>query len=109
VAKAMTAYRLGRFTESIEWAEKTLKSSIIYPKAHAYAILAMAHRELGQKDVARVMLDKGDSLTPNILRSHEAVDLGDSWMAWLLARISLDEATALIQPASKTESNSQKP
>jgi hypothetical protein len=69
----------------------------------------MAHWELGHKDVARAMLDKGDSLTPNILPAHQAVDLGDSWVAWLLARISLDEATALIQPASKTESNSQKP
>ncbi len=108
-AKAMSAYRLGRFAESIEWAEKTLKSSIIYPNAHAYAILAMAHWKLGQKDVARVMLDKGDLLTPNISPSDERVDLGDSWVAWLLARISLDEATALIQPASKTDSNSQEP
>ena len=109
VAKAMSAYRLAHFAESIEWAEKALKSSIVYPNAHAYAILAMAHWKLGHKDVARVMLDKGDSLTPNILPSHPAVDLGDSWGAWLLARISLDEATALIQPASKTESNSQIP
>ena len=53
--------------------------------------------KLGQKDVARVMLEKGDSLTPNILPSHEPVDLGESWVAWLLARVSLDEATALIQ------------
>jgi tetratricopeptide (TPR) repeat protein len=97
VAKAMSAYRLGHFAESIEWAEKTLKSSIIYANAHAYAILAMAHWELGHKDVARVMLDKGDSLTPSILPSHQAVDLGDSWTAWLIARISLDEATALIK------------
>jgi hypothetical protein len=105
----MSAYRLGHFAESIEWAEKTLKSSIIYPKAHAYAILAMAHWKLGQKDVARVMLENGDALTPNIAPRHEAVDLGDSWVGWLLARISLDEATALIQPALKTESNSQNP
>ena len=95
-AKAMSAYRLGHFAESIEWAEKTIKSSIVYPNAHAYAILAMAHWKLGQKDVARAMLDKGDSLTPNISPSRESVDLGDSWMAWLMARISLDEATALI-------------
>jgi serine/threonine protein kinase/uncharacterized protein HemY len=108
VTKAMSTYRLGRFAEAIEWGEKTLEGSIIYPNAHAYAILAMAHWKLGQKDVARVMLDKGDSLT-NILRSHEAVDLGESWVAWLVARISLDEATALIQPAPKTESNSRKP
>jgi serine/threonine protein kinase/Tfp pilus assembly protein PilF len=108
VAKAMSEFRLGRFAESIEWAEKTLKSSIIYPNAHAYAILAMAHWKLGQKDVARAMLEKGNSLTPNISPSDKHVDLGDSWVAWLLARISLDEATALIQPASSTENNSQK-
>jgi tetratricopeptide (TPR) repeat protein len=97
VAKAMSAYRLGHFAESIEWAERTLKSSIIYPNAHAYAILAMAHWKLGEKGLARAMLDKGDSLTPNFLPSHEPVDLGDSWVAWLLARISLNEATALIK------------
>jgi hypothetical protein len=108
VAKAMSAYRLGRFTESIEWAEKTLKSSIIYPKAHAYAILAVAHWKLGHKDVARVMLDNGESLTPNILPSQKTADLGVSWVAWLQARISLDEAIALIPPASNNESNSQK-
>src|SRR5436190_230771 len=109
VAKAMSAYRLGHFAQSVEWAEKTLKSSIIYANAHAYAILALVHWKLGHKDVARAMLDKGDSLTPSILPSHQAVDLGDSWGAWLVARISLDEAAALIQPASKTDTNSQEP
>jgi len=39
-------------------------------------------------------------LTPSILPSNQAVDLGDSWGAWLLARISLDEATALIHSES---------
>ncbi|MDB6038662.1 MAG: serine/threonine protein kinase with repeat [Verrucomicrobiales bacterium] len=96
VAKAMSTYRLGRFAEAIKWAEKTLKGTIIYPKAHAYAILAMAHWNLGQKDVARLMLDNGNSLTPRISPSHQAVDLGESWTAWLLARISLDEAAELI-------------
>jgi len=33
VAKAMSAYRLGRFAEAIEWAEKTLKGPVIYPNA----------------------------------------------------------------------------
>ena len=98
VAKAMSAYRLGHFAESIEWGEKTLKSSIIYPNAHAYAILAMAYWQLGRKDAARVMLAKGDALTPKISPTHEAVDLGDPWVASLEARISLDEAGQLIQP-----------
>lgn len=95
-AKAMSAYRLGHFTEAIEWAEKTLKGTIIYPNAHAYAILAMAHWQLGQKDVARMMLAKGDSLTPKISATRQDVALGESWVAWLAARISLDEAEQLI-------------
>jgi tetratricopeptide (TPR) repeat protein len=103
VAKAFSAYRLGHFAEAIEWAEKTVKNPIIYPTIHAYAILAMAHWQLGQKDTARIMLAKGDSLTPNVLHSHEAVDLGDSWVAWLEARISLDEAGQLI-PDTETKS-----
>ena len=109
VAKAMSEFRLGHFAEAIEWGEKTIKGSKIYPNAHACAVLAMAHWHLGQKDTARVMLAKGNSLTPNIPSIPEAVNLGDSWVAWLQARISLDEATGLIQPASRTESNSQKP
>jgi hypothetical protein len=39
----MSAYRLGRFAEAMEWAGKTLKGTIVDPDAHAYAILAMAH------------------------------------------------------------------
>lgn len=109
VAKAMSAYRLGRYAEAIEWAEKTLKSPIIYPNAHAYAVLAMAHWQLGQEDVARVMLAKGDSLTPKISPTHEAVDLGDSWVAWLEARISLDEAATLIQPSGPTTNQTNSP
>jgi tetratricopeptide (TPR) repeat protein len=102
-AKAMAAYRLGRFGEAIECAEKTLKGTIIYANAQAYAILAMAHWQLGHKEVARTMLDNGNSLTPNILHSHETVDLGDPWVVWLLARISLDEAGYLIQPDTVIE------
>ena len=42
------------------------------------------------------MLAKGESLTPKISPAHEAVDLGDSWVARLKARISLDEAGELM-------------
>ena len=106
VAKAMSEYRLGHFAEAIEWAEKTIKGPIVYPNAHAYAVLAMAHWRLGQKEEARAMLAKGNSLTPNISPTEKAVDLGDSWVAWLLARISLDEATHLIRTNSPSDPNS---
>jgi tetratricopeptide (TPR) repeat protein len=102
-AKAMAAYRGGRFAEAIEWGQKTLKGTIIYPNAQAYAILAMAHWQLGRKAAARDLLAKGDSLTPKISPTHEGVDLGDSWVAWLEARISLDEAGQLIPLDAETK------
>ncbi len=107
--KAMSNYRLGHFAEAIEWGEKAAKSSLADAQAKAYAILAMAHWQLGQKDAARDGLAKGDALAPNIQPGREAVDLGDLWVAWLMARISLDEATALIQSGSTTDRNSNRP
>ena len=100
--KAMSNYRLGRFPEAIVWGEKAANSSLDFAQAKAYAVLAMAHWKLGQKDTAQAMLDKGGKLAPAISSGRENEDLGESWVAWLTARISLDEASALIQSASAT-------
>jgi eukaryotic-like serine/threonine-protein kinase len=107
--KAMSKYRRGSFTEAIAWGEKAAKSSLDLAQAKAYAVLAMAHWKLGQKEVARSMLASGDLLAPGIPPGNDAVDLGESWVAWLFARISLDEAAALIQPASAADNNSTPP
>ena len=106
--KAMSDYRLGHFAEAIEWGEKAVKSSTAdaQAKAKAYAILAMANWRLGQKDAAQAMLAEGEKLAPGIKPGPDALDLGESWVAWLFARISLDEATALIQSGPTTDSNS---
>lgn len=103
VVKALSAYRLGHYAEAVEWAEKTAKSSIVYVNARAYAILAMARWQLGEKDTARLMLAKGNSLMPNDLHSHKGVDLGDPWMGWLEAQISVDEAKQLISLKAETK------
>ncbi|HTA29467.1 MAG TPA: tetratricopeptide repeat protein [Candidatus Cybelea sp.] len=107
--KAMSNYRLGHFPEAVDWAEKAAKSSTADAQAKAYAVLAMAHWQLGQKDTARTMLAKGDALAPSFLALGETADLGESWVAWLMARISLDEATALIQSGSTTASSFDRP
>jgi serine/threonine protein kinase/tellurite resistance protein len=107
--KALSNYRLGRFPEAVTWAEKLPKSSHPFAQAKADAVLAMADWRLGQKEPARAILAKGDALAPSILPGHDGVDLGDSWLAWLFARVSLDEATALIQSGLTTEHNSSKP
>jgi hypothetical protein len=62
----------------------------------------MAQWQLGQKEKARAMLAEGDSLAPRLASAQGTVDLGDSWVAWLFARISLDEAAQLVQPDPAT-------
>jgi tetratricopeptide (TPR) repeat protein len=103
--KAMSSYRLGRFREAILWGERSVsKPTAEAPgKAKALAVLAMAHWQLGEKDEARTALASGDNLAPRLLPGVGPVDLGDSWVAWLQARISLDEAASMIEPASALE------
>jgi len=109
--KAMSNYRLGHFREAIDWAEQAANSPAAeaQAKAKAFAIVALANWQLGQKDAARTALSKGDSLAPAIQPARDDRDLGESWVAWLIARISLDEATALIQTGSTTDKNSNQP
>jgi tetratricopeptide (TPR) repeat protein len=107
--KAMSNYRLGHFSEAVDWGQRAAKGSKVEAQAKAYGILAMAHWQLGQQDAARAMLAKGDALAPGIPPGSKSVDLGDSWVAWLMARISLDEASALIQSGSSTNRNSDRP
>jgi eukaryotic-like serine/threonine-protein kinase len=107
--KAMSTYRLGHYQEAIEWGERAARISVSDAQAKAYAILAMAHWQLGQKDKAREALGKGDALAPKFLPSSDTDELGESWVAWLMARISLDEATALIQSGSASQSQPNRP
>jgi eukaryotic-like serine/threonine-protein kinase len=96
--KALSEYRLGHFAAAIEWATKPLAFPHNYVHPHAYAVLAMAYWQLGKKDLAQAMLAKGDALAPPSLPDDIAMDSGNAWLAWLFARIQLNEATALISP-----------
>jgi tetratricopeptide (TPR) repeat protein len=102
VCKAMSNYRLGRFHEAVEWAETAAKNpkAEAQAKAKAFAVLAMANWQLGQQDLSREALAKGNELAPDISPESGTADLGESWMAWLMARISLDEATKVIRTGS---------
>jgi len=107
--KALLEYRLGHFAEAIKWGEKPLDSSQSYAQAHAYAVLAMAHWQLDQKSEARAMLAKGNELAPQNMPSSIDENSQDALLAWLFARISLDEATALFQPKSTIDDNPNRP
>src|SRR4029077_11242657 len=93
--KALSEYREGSFPEAVEWAEKALKNSAVLARAKGCAVLAMAQWRLGQKDSARATLSEGNKLAQDI-SSNQALDLGDKWLDWLVARILLREATELI-------------
>jgi tetratricopeptide (TPR) repeat protein len=109
LGRALSEYREGHFAEAIEWAEKTLKSSRVEADGHAYAVLALANWQLGKKEEARIMLMNGNTLMPTIMPKRFSEDPGNAWLGWLFARVTLDEATALIQPASPADDNSKSP
>jgi serine/threonine protein kinase/tetratricopeptide (TPR) repeat protein len=108
VCKAMSSYRLARYTDALSWAEKALDSSPGYASAHACAVKAMANWQLGRQADARAMLTKGESMVPNITPERGIEKVGGSWVAWLFARLALDEAAALIQ-SQPTEKSLSKP
>jgi len=109
ICKAMSSYRLERYPEAVEWAQKALNSTLVHAQAKAYAILAMAQWKLGQKDVARAMLTKGNPLAIETSPGHDTGEPLDWLVGWLFARVSLDEAAALIEPAASNENNPNKP
>jgi serine/threonine protein kinase/Tfp pilus assembly protein PilF len=101
--KALCDYRQGHFADAAEWAQKPLKIPGIYVHGHSYAILAMADWQLGKKDEARAALAQGNTLDPGVMPASIAEDPSNAWVAWLFARVQLDEAAALIQPGSTNE------
>ena len=66
----------------------------------------MAQWRLGLRDTARASLSQGNKLAPE-LSSTGALDLGDGWLDWLVARILLDEATKLVTAGSTPATNSR--
>jgi eukaryotic-like serine/threonine-protein kinase len=109
ICKALSEYRQGHFAEAAEWAQKTVESPRVDAQGHAYAVLAMADWQLGEKDKARAMLANGETIAPRIMPAGDAEDPGNAWLAWLFARITLDEATALIQPGSTNDNHANQP
>jgi tetratricopeptide (TPR) repeat protein len=110
--KGLSEYREGRLSEACEWADKALHKSEPFAQAQGGAVLAMSQWRLGRRDAARASLSQGNKLAPE-LSSTGAVDLGDGWMDWLIARILLDEATGLISdqntPVNKSRTQNETP
>jgi hypothetical protein len=99
----ISEYRQRRFADAAERAQKSFKrSNVRYLQAEDCAVMAMAHWQLGKKVAAREMFAKGNALAPVVFAEPEPSDNGDTGVAWIIARISLDEATTLIEaPAAQ--------
>jgi tetratricopeptide (TPR) repeat protein len=106
--KALAEYRQKRSAEAVEWAEKSVKAGDPLARAKGCAVLAMARWQLGERDAARTALAQGDELAPNYAPQALRADFGDTWVAWLFARIQLDEASSFILSGPSPESNSSK-
>jgi tetratricopeptide (TPR) repeat protein len=109
VCKALSEYRQGHFVEAADWAQKTVKIPGAYAHGHAYAVLAMAYWRLEKKEEAQAMLANGETVCPRIMPMSIAEERGSGWTVWLFARVSLDEATDLIQPGVTNNVNSNHP
>jgi serine/threonine protein kinase len=109
ICKALSEYRQGHYTQAVEWGQKTLDSPTIASHAHAAGVVAMAYWKLEKKEEARAMLAKGDLLAPREMPARVVEDTENAWLAWLYARIQLDEASALIGSASAADNNSISP
>ncbi len=101
--KALAEYRQGHFAAAIDWAKKLPSQAEFYARAHACAVLAMAHWQLGQKDEARNMLVQGKALIQEVIPGRNADRIGGAWVVWLFSEILLDEAATLIQPAATVD------
>jgi hypothetical protein len=96
VCKALACYRLKHFAEATSWADRATHGNLIQAQAKAFAILAMVYAGQEHWDKAKEMLDKGNALAPPLTKSENADQPGESWLGWAFARVSLDEASALI-------------
>jgi tetratricopeptide (TPR) repeat protein len=103
VCKAMSCYRLGRYAEAITWAEKSRENSPAYASAQAFAILTMANWQLGRPADSRALLLKGEASAPDIAFERGMVNFSGPWVAWLIARVAIDEAKALTHSKDGTD------
>ena len=106
VCKALSEYRQGHYDQAVEWGQRALDSPSTGSHAHASAVVAMAYWKMEKEEEARAMLAKGELLAPREMPATVAGDPGSAWLAWLFARVQLDEANALVNAGSRPENRS---
>jgi hypothetical protein len=100
VSLALMEYRRGHSSEAIDWGKRCLAYGNDSPAriATIHTILAMSHYQLGHLDEARSELAQSREMIENKYKA--GLDQGDGngyWFDWVLGKILLREASALIE------------
>jgi hypothetical protein len=96
LTKGLAEYRLGHFSNAVEWTQKVPIGGIPERDVEAYSVLAMAHYHLHQLDESHAVLAKGVEIADTKLPKLENGGLDDAWVDWIIAHALMDEAKALI-------------
>jgi tetratricopeptide (TPR) repeat protein len=95
--KGLAEYRQGHFSSAVEYLQKALAGQNPYLNAGANLVLAMAQFELKQTAQAQASLAKGAELIDSKMPKIDKGEVGDDWWNdWIINRVLLREATALI-------------
>lgn len=98
ICKALAEYRQGHYAAAADWALRSAGSDRTEAQPHAAAVLALADWQLGKQADARDLVARIEARVPRIMPAEVVEDAGTPWVAWLYARVQLDEAEALIRP-----------
>jgi serine/threonine protein kinase len=96
LCKGLAEYRRGRPAEALRWAQKGLAGQGSSPErdALAYILVAMSEFQIGLGAKARTDLSRGAEL------ANRPLPTAPSWPDFIVARILLEEAEALINNES---------
>jgi hypothetical protein len=99
LAKAMHAYRSGRWMEAVTACNEARKANV-KPELPEFtapmnALTAMAWWRLGEAEKARKALAAAKQAVDEKFRT--SADLGDHWHDWLVARVLLREAQMALK------------
>jgi serine/threonine-protein kinase len=97
-AKGLAEYRQGHFDVALEWTALALTHhGSDYRDAQAYAVQAMAHKQLNHTNEAHLALAAGNEIAENKLPKLDSEDVGNAWHDVVMANILLREARLLIE------------
>jgi serine/threonine protein kinase len=94
LAKAMAEYRAGRSARAIEWSDRYAPKRSDEPEeAVGFAILALAHHQLGHTQQSRAAWNAAQAIVDGEARIPNR---GVNWLDWLHARILVHEAQRIV-------------